>query len=296
MFETIVVPLDGSALAEGAIATAVDVCRRMRSKLVLLRVHKPPETAITRAYEWDRETRRREQEYLETLVGRLRERFDAEAESAVLDGHAADAIADAAEARPTALIVMTSHGRTGFNRAWIGSVADAIVRRASTPVLLVRGAKGDRIAAETTHPNRIVVPLDGNTAAREILPSASAMATALDATLELVRVVTPSDVPDVPPDLADDAAGAALSTAEDELRSAAAQVARTAPALAVKTQALSGESAAEAIIGLARPSARSMVAMTTRSHGLKRLVLGSVADKIIRGGPRFVLLLQPGDQ
>jgi nucleotide-binding universal stress UspA family protein len=295
MFETIVVPLDGSSLAEGALVTAVDVCRRMRSKLVLVRVHRPPEMAITRAYEWDRETRRREQEYLETIIGRLRDRFDVKAESLVLDGRAADAIADAAEARPASLIVMTSHGRTGFNRAWIGSVADAIVRRVSTHVLLVRGAKPDRDAAEN-HPNRIVVPLDGSAAARESLPSASALASAFDATLELVRVVTPSDVPEVPPDLVADAAGAALSTAEDELRSAAAQVAGTAPALVVKTRAPIADSAAETIIRLARPSARCMVAMTTRSHGLKRLVVGSVADKIIRGGPRFVLLLQPGHQ
>jgi nucleotide-binding universal stress UspA family protein len=295
MFETIVVPLDGSSLAEGALATAVDLCRRMRSTLVLVRVHQPPEMAITRAYEWDRETRRREQEYLETIVGRLRARFDVEAQSAVLDGHAADAVADTAEARPTSLIVMTSHGRTGFNRAWIGSVADAIVRRASTPVLLVRGAKAERSAAES-HPNRIVVPLDGSAASHAILPFASALASALDATLELVRVVTPSDVPEVPPDLAADAAGAALSTAEDELRAGASRVANIAPALRVNTRALNADSAADAIIRLARPNARSMVAMTTRSHGLRRLVVGSVADKIIRGGPRFVLLLQPKPQ
>ena len=295
MFETIVVPLDGSALAEGALATAVDLCRRMRSKLVLVRVHHPPEMAITRAYEWDRETRRREQEYLETLVGRLRDQRGVAAEPAVLDGHAADAVADAAAARTGSLIVMTSHGRTGFSRAWIGSVADAIIRHASTPVLLVRGMQGDRAAVDH-QPNRVVVPLDGSATARAILPHASAIASALGAVLELARVVTPSDVPDVPPDLAADAAGAALSTAEDELRAAAAHVATTAPALAIKTRAITADSAAEAIIRVARPSARSMVAMTTRSHGLKRLVLGSVADKIIRGGPRFVLLLQPGHQ
>ena len=89
MFETVVVPLDGSALAEGALATAVDLCRRMRSRLVLARAHNPPEMAITRAYEWDRETRRREQDYLQNLISCVRERFGVEAESAVLDGHAA---------------------------------------------------------------------------------------------------------------------------------------------------------------------------------------------------------------
>jgi len=80
MFESIVVPLDGSVLAEGALATAVDLGRRMSAKLTLVRVHQAPEMAITHAYEWDRDTRRRETEYLEHIATCLRERFDVEAD------------------------------------------------------------------------------------------------------------------------------------------------------------------------------------------------------------------------
>jgi nucleotide-binding universal stress UspA family protein len=294
MFENIVVPLDGSSLAEGALATAVHLCRRMRSRLMLVRVHQPPEMAITRAYEWDRETRCREERYLEKVAARLREQFDLDAEAILTDGHTADAVGEAAEARTNSLIVMTSHGRTGFSRAWIGSVADAIIRRASTPVLLVRHATTGGGGSE--RPVRVVVPLDESAVSRRILPCASAVASAFEATLELVRVVTPDDVPDAPPDLADDASGAALSAAEASLKATAAQLATTAPALEVESHALAADSAADAIIRAATPAASTMVAMTTRSHGLRRLVVGSVADKIIRGGPQFVLLLTPAPQ
>jgi len=187
---------------------------------------------------------------------------------------------------------MTSHGRTGFSRAWIGSVADAIIRRASTPVLLVRAERAGSAMREE-RPHRVVVPLDGSPAAREILPYASAVASALDVTLQLVRVITPSDIPDVGTDLAAAAEGAAVSEAQKELDATAAQIAGAAPALVVETRALSADSVAEAIIRTAQPRSRVVVAMTTRSRGLARLVVGSVADKVIRAGPRLVLLLRP---
>jgi nucleotide-binding universal stress UspA family protein len=292
VFENIVVPLDGSELAESALATAIDLCRRMNAKLELVRVHQPPDMPITHAYEWDCETRRREQEYLRDLVACLRARFALDADQSLIDGHVADGIVAAAASRSAALVVMTSHGRTGFNRVWIGSTADAVVRHASTPVLLVRAAKPATIG-QLMPVNRVIVPLDGSPTSREVLPHASALATALGAVLELVRVVTPGDVPSAPSVLAEDAAGAVLAAVERKLEAIATQMFAGAPALSIRTRAVAGDSVADTLIHLAQPAAHTAVAMTTRSSGVARLVVGSVADKIIRAGPQFLLLLRP---
>jgi nucleotide-binding universal stress UspA family protein len=292
MFRTIIVPLDGSELAEQALPSARELARRSAATLRLLRVHVVPRGAMAYAREWDEEIRQRETAYLNEIAERVSEPIGVRPETLLVDGHPADAIREAADDAQAPLIVMSSHGRTGFSRFWIGSVTDAVIGRAKTPVLMIRSHEPRGEAAPTTI-HAVIVPLDGSTLAEEILPHAAAVASAMDARLELLRVVEPSDAPPTPPALAEDALGAMVRQITDELRKTATRIAGSAPGLDVRARVLVAESPANGIIATARADGCELVAMTTRAAGLTRLVVGSVADKVIRAGPAMVLLLRP---
>ena len=91
------------------------------------------------------------------------------------------------------LIVMTSHGRTGLSRMWLGSVADGLIRHSRVPVLLLRpiDAAAPRPFAHGLY-KHILVPFDGSAASEEVLPAALALAKCGSARISLLRVV-PAD-------------------------------------------------------------------------------------------------------
>jgi nucleotide-binding universal stress UspA family protein len=89
------------------------------------------------------------------------------------------------------LIVMTSHGRTGLSRMWLGSVADGVIRRSSVPVLLLRPVENENRHAAAHVFKKILVPLDGSAVGADALPPAQALAHLSGARLVLLRVVQP---------------------------------------------------------------------------------------------------------
>jgi len=292
MFRTIIVPLDGSELAEQALSIACELARGSSATLTLLRVHVPPRAAMAYAHEWDKEIRRRETTYLDQVGRRMCEALGRKPETRLVDGHPGDAIREASDRAPSPLIVMSSHGLTGFSRFWIGSVTDAVIRRAKAPVLMVRARER---SGEAPPPaiHAVLVALDRSMLAEEILPHAAAVAAAMGARLELLHVVDPGETPPAPPALAEEALGAMVRQITDELRTTAGRAVRDAPGIDVQVRVIVAESPANRIIETAHADGCELVAMTTRAAGLTRLVVGSVADKVIRGGPELVLLLRP---
>jgi len=137
MFEKILVPLDGSKLAELALPYAEELAARTGSQITLLRV-----VTSSEAEDYDKN-----QVYLKGVAKevkidtkKLREKPEGEikAETVVLTGNPAEAIVDYAATKKISLIVMASHGRSGIGRWALGSVAEKVVRVGNTPVLLVR--------------------------------------------------------------------------------------------------------------------------------------------------------------
>ena len=137
MFEKIVVPLDGSKLAELALPYAKELAARTGSQVTLLRV-----LTSSEAEDYDKN-----QVYLKGVAKevkldtkKLLEKPEGEikVETAVLTGNPAEAIVDYAATKKISLIVMASHGRSGIGRWTLGSVAEKVVRGGSSPVLLVR--------------------------------------------------------------------------------------------------------------------------------------------------------------
>jgi nucleotide-binding universal stress UspA family protein len=136
--ERILVPLDGSALAESAIATAVEMVRPGAATLVLVRAaeaHTFPGADPTEAQV---KVVQEAETYLAGVTERLKKQGLASVEPSVWYGPAAAAIVDAARARKADLIVMTTHGRGGLGRVILGSVAESVLRGTTTPILLLR--------------------------------------------------------------------------------------------------------------------------------------------------------------
>ncbi|HYB69838.1 MAG TPA: universal stress protein [Candidatus Bathyarchaeia archaeon] len=136
--ETILVPLDGSPLAETAIGPAWELASSWRATLILLRAaeaHTFPGVDPTDAQVQvvgEAET------YLVAAAERLKQQGATKVEVSVWYGPAAGVIVEAARARKVDLIVMTTHGRGGLGRLILGSVAESVLRGTNTPILLLR--------------------------------------------------------------------------------------------------------------------------------------------------------------
>jgi len=148
--EKILVPLDGSALAESAIATAVEMAHPGGGNLMLMRAaeaHTFPGADPTDAQV---AVVREAETYLAGVAERLKQQGLTKVETSVWYGPAAAAIVDAARARKADLIVMTTHGRGGLGRLVLGSVAESVLRGTTTPILLLRAPEAPVEAPEGT--------------------------------------------------------------------------------------------------------------------------------------------------
>jgi nucleotide-binding universal stress UspA family protein len=141
MYRRILVPLDGSKLAEQALPHAIAQARGFGASLVMLRVAETlPHSPGVSAADLDRikkQTIEWAQDYLERVTAQVRDQ-GIQVESAIVEGRPNAEIIRFAESNSIDLIVLSSRGRSGFSRWLVGSVADRVVRGARVPVLLVR--------------------------------------------------------------------------------------------------------------------------------------------------------------
>ncbi len=292
MYRSILVPLDGSALAERALAVAAALAGRFGSELHIVHVHRERVADELPAYGLTGDAARRAAEqYVLAAADRLRAVQTAQVSGTILEGSAASGIAEYAARSGIDLIVMSSHGRTGASRFWLGSVADAVIRATPLPVLMVRGDDGK------TDPGvfeRILLPLDGSSLAEAIVPHAIALAKATQAHVHLLRVeeraedvrlsvwgLAPAEPDDLP---------ARLEQADRYLHSLVERFqSEWAPATA-SAEARGGHRVGETIAQVAVEQDSDLIAMTTHGRGASRLFLGSVADKVIRGTACSILV------
>ena len=143
MYRSILVPLDGSVFAEQALAVALTIAERCGAKITLVRAWDPAGYRYTSELtppflDPAAHDKLVAADYVNSTAARLRPGTTVTIDGAVVAGSAPEAIKECATSQSADLIVMTTHGLTGWNRAWIGSVADAVVRMVTTPVLLCR--------------------------------------------------------------------------------------------------------------------------------------------------------------
>lgn len=193
------------------------------------------------------------------------------------DADAAAALVRDAAARDALLVVMATRAAGPVGRAIVGSVADRVVRECPRPVVLVP-PHADYMRGRQVRVARVLVPLDGSALALRALDFLLQLPRA--ASLEYVLLTV------VPPDADRAAATAQLEAAGDRVRARGARVVEIAVAEA-------GD-AASAIVAAIREALVDAVAMSTRGEGgLRRMVLGSVAEGVVRASEVPVLLLTP---
>ena len=296
---SILVPLDGSSLAEEALPIAQAIAERARCKLKLVLVHEPlilmePGPAYTKV---ELAMLKADREYLKSVTARLRERLGKSVSSAVVRGlPVAQTLATYIRELGPDLVVMTTHGRGGIRRAWLGSVTDQLIRSAEIPVLVVR--PGEAGVAKPGAPlSEILVPLDGSPLAEAVLEPAMELARLWDAEIALVQVVEPvilvSGEPlSFPSAYADQINAIRRDSAQDYISDVAERV--RGSGLRCTGVAVIGVAVPETLINLAAPERVSLLAVATHGRGgPKRALLGSVADKLIRAGSVPVLVVRP---
>jgi len=296
-FQSILVPLDGSPLAEEAIPIALAIAERARSKVKLVLVHHPLLMEPGPAYiKLELAMQKADREYLRSVAARLRERLGRALSSAVLQGPVAQTLARYIRELGTDLVVMTSHGRGGVRRAWLGSTTDQLVRTSEVPILVVRAREGNA-AEPSVGLTEMLVPLDGSPLAEAVLEPAAALARLWDGEISLVQVVRPvvltSDpLLPFPSGYADQATAIRREAAQDYIRDVAERLRESG--VKASGVAVLGGGIAETLLNLARPERVSLVAVATHGRGgLRRLVLGSVADKLVRAAEVPVLVVRP---
>jgi nucleotide-binding universal stress UspA family protein len=310
----IMVPLDGSAEGEQAIPVALALAAPGGADLHLVRVFDVPfgtmssragMLGVTDAADALREEMR---SALATTAADLARTSGHRVTSEVLDGaDVSELLVRHALARGASVVVMTTRARGALGRAVIGSVADRVARENPVPVVLVPLGGAGAMQRERAI-RRVLVPLDGSPLAAQAVDQVLALLGGRDVECVLLEVVMSGvavAAPGAPMRLSAVDPGEIL--AGDERRQAAEGEARarldaTARRLkdggvAVRTRVIVDGDPAAGILGCARDEDVDLIAMTTRGHGgLRRMVLGSIADRVVRASGVPVLLTAPTDR
>ena len=298
MYTSILVALDGSAFAERALPVAIALARRSDARLSLVHVDEPhawPPVALPTDPRLETEPWSGIHRALDALADRIRAQHGIQTAVTCLEGSAARALARHVASSDAELLVMATHGSGGLSRAWLGSVADHMVRHSAVPVLLVRPGATGAARGEPLF-RRILVPLDGSSLAERALEHAVSLALPGATAFTLLQVVVPESVP-VPPyavTWAMDRADLARRMREgvtylERPRADLAENGFTAAA-----EVVGNRSVARGILDYARKHDVDLIALATHGRGgVGRLLMGSVADKILRGARMPLLIYHP---
>lgn len=281
----IVIPLDGSTLSEAIVPVAEALARDYEAEILLLRALLARDSADA-----ELETQRQAEGYLSTLAAALRARGLPAVDWKVWYDEPDRAIASAAITDGADLVAMATHGRGGLGRLLMGSVAEAVVRTAPVPVLLVRG----RPVWGRGGIGRIVVPLDGSEVSEAVLPVVEALAGPFDLGIHLVHAVEPLPAAariELPSGLEEESVKMRRAEAEARL----AKIAAVMDAKGLRTAWVVRVGAPlDVVTAHAEEAGAGLIAMTTHGRtGLGRLLLGSVAERVLKTVRVPVLLWKP---
>ncbi|MDZ7779986.1 MAG: universal stress protein [Gemmatimonadota bacterium] len=295
----VMVALDGSSFAEQALGPAIDIANRAGGRLDLVSVCNPADAGPALA---DVELSLEEEvsRYLDDVREKIGPHDDLEVEARVLTGYPAAALVEEVEERRVDLAVLSTHGRGPVSRAWLGSVADRFVREAPCPVLLVRPDETDG-AADFNEPfevRHVVVPMDGSEVGEAVLERAAEMARLFGARITLFSAVGRRElinrdfVPHVEYVTYDRLLSDRVAQARTELEEIRERL-RTRE-ITADVVVVEDSNPATAILEFVSSEKPDLVAMGTHGRkGMARMVLGSVADKVVRSATTPVLLVRP---
>lgn len=306
------VPLDGSELAEVVFAYAKELAGRLSLDVTLLHVCSPTEQELApmhRSYtEHMAGIVKLQVEAIQKKVGIQPGSKEVETRGELAVGYPAEQILSYADENDIDLILMATHGRSGIRRWAIGSVADKVLRASKVPVWLVRAGIPEEVVYDEWPRRTILVPLDGSELAESVLPHVETLAKQRGAELVdvvLLRVCDPpiisSDYPEAIMPLSWEehveqqmawckrASEKYLAGVEKQLKDAG---------LKVRSEALVGKpplgNPANEIIDYANRNPFNLIVMATHGRsGISRWAYGSVAARVLLGVSSPLFLVRP---
>jgi nucleotide-binding universal stress UspA family protein len=296
MLDHILVPLDGSRLAESVLPHAVALARAFGSRLTLLRAvarsDQIPGTPAVDPLTWQI-MRAESLAYLDEVLVRLQE-AGVETDRFLAEGGAAEQIVEFARAEGVDLIVLSSHGRSGLSEWNISSVVQKVVLRAFVPMLIVRAYRGVVDGLTDLHYRRLLLPLDGSRRAEYALPLAATLAQAHASALILAHVVQRPEVARATPLSKEELSLVEQLTALNR-EAGAAYLADLEPRVGstAETRLLVSHNPAPALHQLVREEGIDLVVLSAHGFsGSTKWPYGSVALSFIVYGSTPLLLVQ----
>ena len=301
MYKRMLVPLDGSQLAEVVLGYAREIAARLDMDVVLFHVSNPKEGELTPMH----------RAYMEQATDMVRQRLEDGRQGATLSavgskvevrweaatGQPAEEILDYADRHDVDFIMMATHGRSGITRWALGSVADKVLRASPVPVWLVRAGIPDEIVYDRWPSRAILVPLDGSELAQAVLPHVETLAKQRGIDLVdvvLLAVCEPTEPPRLyPASPVDWEADLARSKESYELYLATVEMRLKQAGLTVRSEVLIGKPA-EQIIEYANRDPFNLIVMATHGRsGISRWMFGSIAEKVLLGASSPIFLVRP---
>ncbi len=296
MYRRIMVPVDGSRFAEFAVPYALAIAEEHGAFLDLIRIDAP--LPAMSEFTWAAPASERGMPYLEELRGRISEVSEVEMSLTAKVGGVVRELTKHATSGAADLVVMSTHGRGPMSRFWLGSTADAFVRECTVPTFLVRPieTRGPDFS-ERPELTRALVPLDGSAASESALRHARKITRNSPHPQRILRVVHyPAELasPYLP-----DAVMANQQVLQEGQKRAKEYLAEISDRMReegvkVQTEVIVASHPAMGIIEATEEECPDFVCMSTHGRGgVTRAVLGSVADKVVRGLKVPLLLIRP---
>lgn len=302
MYRVIMVPIDGSAFSRDAVFQGLRLANKNGAQLRLVRVAPMPvlvggpETAGLENTGWKMESENIHQQ-LYQLAAECRANSGVEVTATVEDGPIADALRGHALRHKVELIVMATHARQGLARIWLGSIADRLIRETGLPVLVVRPP------SITTEMNsgpcfkRIVVALDGSALAERSLRPALRLAHLEGAEVTLLRIVPLEK--NIPHGELHSSIGLARASEvqKAEFYLTGLELMLAERHLTIHARVIVAADVPSAILSFAEQYNADLIAIATHGRGgLARVMIGSVADRLVSDGVISVLAIHPEER
>lgn len=300
MFARVIVPIDHSEASEAAVPLAAHLAERRSIPLVLLHVIEmsPEFTAYIHGESEVDAMLSLEEASQKHLRGIAATVTNVEVSTIVLRGQPAARIVEYVDDLKDSIVVMSSHGHTGFRRMILGSTTSRVVHAAPAPVIITRAPEDDKPVKVPDAIQKVLVPLDGSTFAEHALHAVYELISRDDVMVRLVRVPEVIAYPSTMYGAASyetvDAYMTAMqSESEDYLKRMAEQL-QPRPGT-VSWEVRDGATSA-AILEAAKEFDADLIAMASHGRtGFRRFLLGSVAEQVLREADAPVMLVGPQD-
>lgn len=308
----ILVPLDGSEFGEHSLPLAMRIAKRSEGTLHLVSVIPISETIGLEGYpylsqDFLKSIHQRHERYLAGVAEKINANGVVAEVSLLYQGESiSDTIVEHAHNVKPDLVTITTHGRGGLARLFLGSIADRLIRQLPMPLLVVRPHTEKLDMYHLPALKKILLPLDGEPDAEKMLPSAGKLTQLMNAELTLLRVITPLIPMDYHCqgfDTLDEEVEEVINRTEETQAHLQQQAESYLNILAddlrkhgltVHTMVVQNKHPASAILELTEKEQFDLISLETHGRkGVSRLILGSVADKLIRTAHVPVMVHRP---